>query len=321
MLDSIRTLVQSDLTGVNRLIADELKSEVPLIKELNQHIFLSGGKRLRPLVLLLSAKACGYNGIDHIPLAASVEFFHTATLLHDDVVDHSELRRGNKTANAIWGNKVSVLVGDYLFTRAFQIMVRSENVSALKVLADASNLITQGEVMQLMNCNDPNTTQERYMDVIRHKTATLFQAAAKIGAILAERSPDEIQALTDYGLHLGNAFQLVDDALDYCSDAKTMGKNIGDDLADGKPTLPLIYAMEKGSLKQRQLIQESIQNSRFENMNLILEAIQSTEAIAYTYRVAEQEVDHAMTCLMKIPKSPYRDALEQLIQFALSRKY
>ncbi|HAT4007248.1 TPA: octaprenyl diphosphate synthase [Legionella pneumophila] len=320
-IDRIRALVSDDFNAVNNLIIDKIQSQIDLIHDLSQHIVESGGKRLRPLVVLLASNACGYKGKDHISLAAMVEFFHTATLLHDDVIDESTLRRGRQTANSIWGSKASVLVGDYLFTQSVQLMVEVGITEILNLLADTSHQITCGEVKQLANRHNPALNLDDYFDVIRAKTALLFAAAACIGPILTN-APVEVQnSLYTYGLHLGNAFQLIDDALDYCSDAATLGKNIGDDLADGKATLPLIHALQNGNATQQQQIRESLMKGSLSHLPDILIAIEQTEAIPFTKRIAAQEVDSALSALEILPDSVYKEALVDLAKFALERNY
>lgn len=316
----IKTLLSDELQAVDSFIEQHLSSELLLIDQLGHHIIHSGGKRLRPILVLLSARCFKYQGDKHIPLAALVEFIHTATLLHDDVVDESELRRGNETANAIWGNEASVLVGDFLFSRSFQIMVDVGSLTILRILSDVTNTLASGEVMQLMNCHQPDTAQETYMQVIEDKTASLFAAASQIGAIISEQPQPIQQAMYDFGLHLGLAFQLVDDALDYSSDADTLGKNIGDDLAEGKPTLPLIHAIKHGSEPQRKVIQQAIVDGGLEQLASIQETIASTKAIEYTYELAKTHVDKAKTALQALPESDYRQALLDLADFALARK-
>lgn len=320
-IDRIRALVSDEFDAVNALVIEKVQSQVGLIDNLAQHIVQSGGKRLRPLIVLLSSKACGYEGDDHITLAAMVEFFHTATLLHDDVVDESTLRRGRQTANSIWGNKASILVGDYLFTQSVQLMVGVNNHEVLKLIAKTSLQISCGEVKQLSNRHNPALTFDEYFDVIRAKTGLLFAAAAGIGAILSQ-SPVEIQNnLYAYGLHLGNAFQLIDDALDYCSDAKTLGKNIGDDLADGKATLPLIHALQHGSEQQKDQIRKSLTEGSLAHLPEILIAIEESNAIAFTRKIAAEEVDKALSCLVILPDSDYKKALTDLAHFAMARDH
>jgi octaprenyl-diphosphate synthase len=292
-----------------------------LIRQVSGYIINSGGKRLRPLVALLAARACGYQGDKHLQVATIIEFIHTATLLHDDVVDVSELRRGNETANAIWGNAASVLVGDFLYSRSFQMMVTIGHMRLMEIMADTTNTIAEGEVMQLLNCHDPDTTEERYMDVIHFKTAKLFEAAARLGAVLANLSLKEEQAMAAYGMYLGTAFQLVDDILDYSSSSEDIGKNIGDDLAEGKPTLPLIYAMRHSDAQQRQLIREAIEQGGREYLKDIMKAVESSGAIAYTRRLANQEAGYAIEILKSLPESPYKDALIGLAEFSVSRTF
>lgn len=320
-IDRLRALVSNDFDAVNHLIIDKIQSQVGLIHDLSHHIVESGGKRLRPLLVLLSSNACGYQGKDHISLAAMVEFFHTATLLHDDVVDESTLRRGRQTANSIWGSKASVLVGDYLFTQSVQLMVEVGITEILNLLATTSHEISCGEVKQLANRHNPALNFDDYFDVIRAKTALLFAAAACIGPILSNASTEVKQAMYQYGLHLGNAFQLVDDALDYCSDAETLGKNIGDDLADGKATLPLIHALQNGTPTQQEQIKESLKLGSLSYLPDILIAIEQTKAIAFTKRIAAEEVDSALSALSVLPESEYKAALTDLANFALDRSY
>ncbi len=320
-IDRIRALVNEDFDAVNNLIIDKIQSQVGLIHDLSHHIVQSGGKRLRPLLVLLASNACDYKGKDHIPLAAMVEFFHTATLLHDDVVDESTLRRGRQTANSIWGSKASVLVGDYLFTQSVQLMVEVGITEILDLLANTSHQISCGEVKQLANRHNPALTFDDYFDVIRAKTALLFAAAACIGPILS-KAPLEVQeSLYQYGLHLGNAFQLIDDALDYCSDTETLGKNIGDDLADGKATLPLIHALQNGTETQKQQIKDSLRMGNLNYLPEILSAIEETKAIGYTKSIAAQEVDQALSALSVLPESKYKSALIELAHFARERNY
>ncbi|MDX1606256.1 MAG: octaprenyl diphosphate synthase [Candidatus Competibacterales bacterium] len=317
-LEAIRSLVTDDFQAVDRLIQARLRSEVALVNQLGAYIINSGGKRLRPLVVLLAARACGLRGQDHIQAAAIIEFIHTATLLHDDVVDDSQMRRGQETANAVWGNAASVLVGDFLYSRAFQLMVELERMSVMRLMADTTNAIAEGEVMQLMYVHEPDTSEERYMAVIHHKTAVLFSAAARVGALLADRPEAEAEALADYGLQLGMAFQLVDDLLDYSSRAD-IGKNIGDDLAEGKPTLPLIHAMRVGTPAQQRLIRQAIENGGRDQIESVMEAIVSTGAIDYTAARARERTGRAIAALQTFPSSPYRDALIGLAEFSVSR--
>jgi octaprenyl-diphosphate synthase len=320
-LSEIRAPVAEDMQAVDRLILRRLESDVVLINQIGHYIVGSGGKRLRPLAVLLSARACGYQGLRHTDLAAVVEFIHTATLLHDDVVDGSDLRRSRETANAVWGNEASVLVGDFLYSRAFEMMVDVENMRVMDILSHATNRIAEGEVLQLLNCNDPDTTEERYMEVIKRKTATLFEAGTQLGAVLAE-SPVEIEkAVADYGLQLGIAFQLVDDALDYRAEGETLGKNLGDDLAEGKPTLPVIKAMESGTDKERALLREAIESGGREQIAHVAEAIESTKAIDYTIGLARRYAQEAKNAVRLLPESAQRTALEKMADFAVSRTY
>ncbi len=318
-LDQIQTLVADDMAAVNRLITERLRSEVALVNQVSAYIIHSGGKRLRPVLVLLTAGACGYSGDRHIEAAAIIEFIHTATLLHDDVVDGSDLRRGQDTANHVWGNPASVLVGDFLYSRAFQMMVGVDRMRVMDVLADATNTIAEGEVLQLMHCHDPETTEERYLKVIYCKTAKLFEAGAQIAAILSDCKPSTEAALIAYGRHLGNAFQLIDDTLDYQSDAAIMGKNVGDDLAEGNPTLPLIYALKNGTAQQTETIRHAIVNGGLEDMAAVTNAIESTGAIQYTAALAENEAKHAREALSALPSSQYTEALDGLVDCAVSR--
>ena len=318
-LDQIQTLVADDMAAVNRLITERLHSDVALVNQVSAYIIHGGGKRLRPVLVLLTAGACGYSGDRHIEAAAIIEFIHTATLLHDDVVDGSDLRRGQDTANHVWGNPASVLVGDFLYSRAFQMMVGVDRMRVMDVLADATNTIAEGEVLQLMHCHDPETTEERYLKVIYCKTAKLFEAGAQIAAILSDCKPSTEDALIAYGRHLGNAFQLIDDTLDYQSDAAIMGKNVGDDLAEGNPTLPLIYALKNGTAQQTETIRRAIVNGGLEDMAAVTNAIESTGAIQYTAALAENEAKHAREALSALPSSQYTEALDGLVDCAVSR--
>ena len=320
-IDEIRALIGAEMDAVDRLIQQRLRSEVVLINQLGAYIVSSGGKRLRPVVVLLAARACDYRGNDHHAAAAIIEFIHTATLLHDDVVDASELRRGRETANALFGNEASVLVGDFLYSRSFQMMVEMDSMRIMRILADTTNTIAEGEVMQLLNVHDPETTEERYMDVIHSKTAKLFEAAARLGAVLGQRSDAEEAALAEYGMRLGTAFQLTDDLLDYSASSETLGKNVGDDLAEGKPTLPLIHAIRHGSAEQRRVVREAIEQGGREHIDEIIQAIESTGAIDYTARLARQEVEQAVNALSILPGSIHRDALIGLARFSVERTF
>ena len=318
-LSDIRAVVAEDLVAVDRTIAEHLHSQVALVNQVAAHIIHSGGKRLRPLVTLVSARAARYQGEEHVNLAAIVEFIHTATLLHDDVVDDSKLRRGQLTANAMFGNEASVLVGDFLYSRAFQMMVAAGSMRIMHIMADATNAIAEGEVMQLLNCNDPDTSEERYLEVIRAKTARLFEAASRIGGVLGGADEAVEQALARYGLHLGVAYQLVDDVLDYEGASDEIGKNVGDDLAEGKPTLPLIQAMREGTESDRRLIRNAIEQGGLGEIESVVGAVERAGAIDYTARRAQEEARRAGEALRAIPTSPYRDALEALAEFAVAR--
>ena len=320
-LNAVRSLVGDDWNGVNREIHSQLSSDVALVNSVAHYIINSGGKRLRPLLVLLAARACGYSGSQHVLCAAIIEFIHTATLLHDDVVDKSDLRRGQETANSVFGNQASVLVGDFLYSRAFQMMVQVGQMRIMDVMADATNTIAEGEVLQLMNCRDPETTEARYLQVIYRKTGKLFEAGMQIGAILADQTRAVEDALLEYGKHVGLAFQLVDDALDYQADRDELGKNIGADLAEGKPTLPLIYALQRGSAREQLAIRRAIEHGALEDMDCILNAIQTTGALAYTFTRARESSRLAKAALARMPGSAYADALAQLADFAVDRRY
>ncbi|MBI2801506.1 MAG: polyprenyl synthetase family protein [Gammaproteobacteria bacterium] len=309
------------MAEVDRLIGSRLYSEVELINQLSTYIVAGGGKRLRPALALLAARATGYAGRQHVEIAVIVELVHTATLLHDDVVDASRMRRGRETANLIWGNEASVLVGDFLYSRAFQMMVELQNLRVLEILADATNIIAEGEVMQLINCHDPAISEQRYLDTIRFKTAKLFEAAAQLGVVVATGGVRLESALAAYGRHLGTAFQLVDDALDYQAVEAELGKNLGDDLAEGKPTLPLLYAMWHGTPPQTQIIDAAIRGGGRDHLDDITSAIESTGAITYTLRLAKQEAAKAHAALAPVQPSPYLDALKALAEFAASRSF
>jgi len=306
---------------VNSTVQQRLHSEVELINQLGFYIVNSGGKRLRPALVLLSSGVFAYSGADHINLAAIIEFIHTATLLHDDVVDASLLRRGQKTANQRWGNEASVLVGDFLYSRAFQMLVDVNSMRIMEIMSAATNIIAEGEVQQLINCHDPDTTEANYLKVIHNKTAKLFESGAQIGAVLCNRSVAEEQAMATYGRHLGIAFQLIDDALDYSGSAEEMGKNIGDDLAEGKPTIPLIYAMAHGTGSQASLIRNAIEHGGIDKLDDILAAIESTGAITYTTARAREEAEKATRALSGLPASEYLEALHTLAQFSIERTH
>jgi octaprenyl-diphosphate synthase len=320
-LDSIKQPVSDDLIAVDTMIRARLASDVVLVNQVAEYIIHSGGKRIRPLVAVLAGRACGQSGHALASTAAIVEFIHTATLLHDDVVDGSDMRRGRDTANAVWGNEASVLVGDYLYSRAFEMMVELGSMRVMDVMASATNKIAEGEVLQLMNAHDPDTTEARYFEVIYRKTAKLFEAGAQIAGIIANASPAHEQALAQYGKHLGTAFQLVDDVLDYRASAEELGKNLGDDLAEGKPTLPLIYALKHGTAEQQQLIRNAIENGGLESIDAITQIIESTGGLEYTARLARGETERAITALAALPNSAHVKALRELAEFAVSRSY
>lgn len=319
-LGALRALIADDFRATDRRIRVALASDVALISQLGDYIVSGGGKRLRPMLVLLAARACGVRDERHIDLAAIIEFIHTATLLHDDVVDASMLRRGRETANAVWGNEASVLTGDFLYSRAFQMMVQVNNMRVMQIMADATNLIAEGEVLQLMNCHDPDTDETRYLEVIRRKTATLFEAGARLGAVITEQPAARETALASYGLHLGLAFQLVDDMLDYSATSAELGKNIGDDLAEGKPTLPLIHALQHAAPGERELIRQAIEQGGSEHSSEILGIVARSGAPAYVQDCARRERDTALAALAGLPASRYREALEELAEFAVERR-
>ena len=319
--ESVKALVEDDLRQVDAVIRNRLASDVVLVNQIAEYIVGSGGKRLRPLVVVVAAKACGYQGTRHPEAAAIIEFIHTATLLHDDVVDGSKMRRGRDTANEVWGNEASVLVGDYVYSRSFEMMVSLESMRIMDVMAGATNKIAEGEVLQLLNANDPDTTEQRYFEVIYRKTAKLFEAGAHIAAILAGAPPAVEHAMADYGRHLGTAFQLVDDVLDYQSNSAELGKNLGDDLAEGKPTLPLIYALRTASDEQRAVIRAAIEQGSLEHLQQITAAIESTGGLAYTARLARREAALAIEAIAVLPDSAYKQALRELADFAVERTY
>lgn len=321
-LASIQSLSSSDMQAVNKLIQAQVDSDVALINQLGFYIVNSGGKRLRPLLTVLSARALGIKNDEHHTLAAIIEFIHTATLLHDDVVDESTMRRGRETANAVFGNQASVLVGDFLYSRAFQMMVSLKRMKVMDILSDATNRIAQGEVMQLMNCNDPDTTEESYLEVIYSKTARLFEAATQLAAILTEQDQETEQAMQAYGKHLGTAFQLIDDVLDYTAQADDMGKNAGDDLAEGKPTLPLLHAMWNCDDADALLIRDAIENANgMPHFDHILNVMQNTGSIAYTQKCAEVEAQKAKNALAIIPESVFKEALIGLADLSINRNH
>ena len=317
----IQDFIAADMRAVDVVIRKRLASDVALVRQVAEYIVNSGGKRLRPALVILCAGAFGYQGSHHHQLAAVVEFIHTATLLHDDVVDASDLRRGQPTANALFGNAASVLVGDFVYSRAFQMMVEIESMRVMQVLADATNVIAEGEVLQLMNCHNPDIDEHHYLQVIRYKTAKLFEAATRLGAILSGATPTQEQAVASYGMHLGTAFQLIDDVLDYSGDNHATGKNVGDDLAEGKPTLPLIYAIKHGSAAEAELIRNAIEAGGLSELTQVVAAIRRTGALDYTRRQAGAEARTASAALAALPHSRQRDYLLQLADFAVTRNH
>ncbi len=321
MYQKIRAVVEFDLQAVDHFIVDQLHSGVPLVESIGHYIVEAGGKRLRPILVLLAAKCCKINNQQHIPLAAVIEFIHTATLLHDDVVDMSSLRRGRPTVNARWNNPSSVLVGDFIYSRAFQILVTLGDMRIMQIIADTTNRVAEGEVLQLMSKNNPKPSEQNYMEVIQNKTAILFQAAAQCGAILTRASDEQEQALRSFGMHLGIAFQLIDDVLDYDGDSELMGKNIGDDLAEGKPTLPLIYALEQSSEVQASLIRHCLTEEQLqtETLNQVIKIVQDCGALNYARDLAESQSNRALDYLRTLPTSEYRDALELMVKFSVTR--
>ena len=320
-IEYIRSFIAQDMSIVDDVIREKLHSHVLLIRQVSEYIINSGGKRLRPALVILSAGAFGYPGKFHYHLAAVVEFIHTATLLHDDVVDESELRRNKETANALFGNAASVLVGDFLYSRAFQMMVEVNNMRIMQVLADATNTIAEGEVLQLLNCRDPHVTEENYLQVIRYKTAKLFEAASRLGAILGNATPEEEEAMAIYGMHLGTAFQLIDDMLDYSGNNQDTGKNLGDDLAEGKPTLPLIYAMRVGTTEQANIIRKAIEDGGKDGFQPVLNVIRQTTALDYAKQCAEAEIATATAAIASLPDSENKECLLQLARFAVTRNH
>lgn len=319
-IKAIQALISEDMQQVNATILAQLNSDVSLINQLGYYLIQSGGKRIRPMLSVLAAKALGYQGTQHITCATFIEFTHTATLLHDDVVDESEMRRGKPTANSEFGNAASVLVGDYIYTRSFQLMTQTNSLAILKIMSDATNVIAEGEVQQLMNMNDPDTTEESYMRVIYSKTARLFEAATQCSAIAAGANKAQEQALQQYGRYLGTAFQLIDDVLDYQADAQTLGKNIGDDLAEGKPTLPLLHAMQNGDEAQRRLIRHAIeQGGQRDILDQVLAIMAQHGSLTYTIERAKQEAQKAIDAIAILPESAYKDALISLAYLSVDR--
>ncbi|PCJ31296.1 MAG: octaprenyl diphosphate synthase [Gammaproteobacteria bacterium] len=320
-IQSIYSLIEDDMSAVDAMIQSRLQSDVVLINQLGHYIINSGGKRLRPALAILCARAAGYQGDQHINLATIIEFIHTATLLHDDVVDNSAMRRGRETANNLWGNEASVLVGDFLYTRSFEMMVEMDSMPLMKILSHTTNIISEGEVLQLLNCNDADVTEQNYLEVIHHKTAKLFESAGELGAVVSQASAEIERAMADYAMHLGSAFQLVDDLLDYSASSETIGKNIGDDLAEGKATLPLIYAMREGNEVQKQIIRTAIEQGQRDKIDEIIVIIQQTGAIDYTAQAAQNEIKRAKESLTNLAASPYKEALIGLADFAVQRTF
>ena len=319
--DDVTALCRSDMQAVDQVIHQRLSSDVILINQLSHYIVNSGGKRLRPILAVLSAKSFDYQGGMHYLLAAIIEFIHTATLLHDDVVDESDLRRGNETANALFGNAASVLVGDFLYSRAFEMMVDVDDMRIMQILATTTNVIAEGEVMQLMNVHDAATTEDKYLQVIHCKTAKLFEAATQLGAILCNREEKEVQAMAAYGRYLGTAFQLIDDVMDYSSNSEEMGKNVGDDLAEGKPTLPLIYAIQQGTPKQAILIKAAIEKGGYDKIDQVQAIIQQTGALLYTETMAQQQAELAIAELSDLPDSENKTILENIARLSVHRNH
>jgi len=319
--DDVMALCHDDMLAVDQVIRQRLSSDVALVNQLSHYIINSGGKRLRPLLVLLSAKSFAYSGDKHHLLAAIIEFIHTATLLHDDVVDESELRRGNETANALFGNAASVLVGDFLYSRAFEMMVDVDDMRIMQILARTTNVIAEGEVMQLMNVHDAATTEDKYLEVIYCKTAKLFEAATQLGAVLCRRNEEEVQAMAAYGRYLGTAFQLIDDVMDYSSNSEEMGKNVGDDLAEGKPTLPLIYAMQQGTDEQVAVIKSAIEKGGYDKIDEVQAIIQHTGSLEYSEKMAQNQAQLAINELAHLPDSESKTMLENIARLSVYRSH
>jgi octaprenyl-diphosphate synthase len=320
-LEQLYKLIGPDMQAVDAVIRQRLHSDVALVRQVAEYIISAGGKRLRPALVLLCAGALGYQGTRHHELAAIVELIHTSTLLHDDVVDESDLRRGRETANALFGNAASVLVGDFLYSRSFQMMVDIGNMRVMSVLSDATTIIAEGEVLQLMNCHDADVDEERYLQVIRYKTAKLFEAASRLGAIIGGADAETEQRLADYGTCLGTAFQLIDDVLDYSGAEGETGKHLGDDLAEGKPTLPLIHVLTHGTPEQRDCVRSAIETGGRDDFPAVLAAIHATGALEHTKKQAKAEADRAAATINALPASPYKDSLLELSAFAVARSY
>ncbi len=319
LLSDALKLMESEMTQVNRTISERLTSDIALINTLGAYIVKSGGKRLRPLILLLCAKSCGYQGNYHVLLAAVIEFIHTATLLHDDVVDSSATRRGQATANEVWGNEASVLVGDFLYSRSFEMMVETQNMEVMNILAGTTNAIAEGEVLQLLNAHSPDTTEKQYLETIHRKTAKLFESAARLGGVIAQADTNAVEALSQYGIYLGTAFQLVDDILDYDASPEAIGKDVGDDLAEGKPTLPLIFAIKHGNAEQKKIVRQAIEQGDRGRINEILEIVRSTGALDYTMKKASEQSERAIAELSCLKNNPFTHSLVQLARFSVIR--
>ena len=319
-ISGVKDLAAADMLAVDQLIRESLQSDVALVSQVSEYIVTSGGKRLRPLIVLLAARALGYSGNHHCHAAAIIEFIHTATLLHDDVVDSSARRRGRDTANTVFGNQASVLVGDFLYSRAFQMMVDIGSMNIMRILADATNTIAAGEVLQLMNVHDADVTEHAYLQVIYRKTACLFEAGAQIAAVLSERDPADETALITYGKNIGTAFQLIDDALDYDASPSELGKNLGDDLAEGKTTLPLIYAMQHGSDAERAVLRSAIESDGIGKLSEVQAIVESTGALDYTMSCAQKAADLAIDAISGVPESEYKQSLVALAEFAVRRR-
>ena len=317
----IKELVKSDLEAVNGLILDKITSQTGLIDELGNYLVKNGGKRLRPIIVILASLACNYQGRDHITLAAMIEFFHTATLLHDDVIDDSNLRRGKETANKIWGSKASILVGDFLFTAYMELMLDVGNNKIMRLLCKIASEITRGEIKQLNNKRNYNVTLDTYFDVIKSKTSLLFGAAASIGGIIANTNPEIENSLYNFGISLGNAFQIIDDMLDYCSSSDVIGKNIGDDLAEGKATIPLIYILQSGNQQQKEFIQNVLQSGDISKLSEVIQILNETDAFSYTKQIAKNEIEKAIESISILPNSMYKEALIDIAHYAIDREH
>lgn len=320
-VDHLRELVSEDFDAVNALIIETIQSPIETIENVATHAILSGGKRLRPLLVLLASHACAYKGNNHVKLAAMMEIFHNATLLHDDVIDESSLRHGKETTNKIWGNKISILVGDYLFTKYLELMLEIGDIDIITLLIKMAPQMGYGEIQEFTNRHNINLSISEYFNIIRAKTSLLFASAASVGALIAKANTPIQKALYTFGLHAGNAFQLIDDALDYCSKVETFGKNIGGDLADGKLTMPLLHALKCGTAAQQTKIKESLEHYKPEFLDEILEILAQTKAIEYTRSVARTEIDLALSALQILPGSPYKLALEKFAYYVIHRTY